>query len=92
MGVERKIEIIHIALATLLILLVPLIAMQFTEEVDWSPFDFIFMGTLLFGTGLAYKFIARKMVKRAHRIAVAIALAIVLLLIWAQLAVGLIGG
>ena len=43
---------VRIALATGLILLLPLVAMQFTDEVDWGVFDFVFAGLLLGGTGL----------------------------------------
>ena len=41
--------IIWIALATGLILLVPLLATQFTSEVNWTLLDFATAGTLLFG-------------------------------------------
>ena len=34
------------------ILLIPLIAMQLTNEVNWSLFDFIIMGAMLTITGL----------------------------------------
>jgi hypothetical protein len=42
----------RIALATALILLVPLVAMQLTDEVDWGVFDFVSAGALLGGSGL----------------------------------------
>ena len=74
-----------------LILLVPLNAMQFTEEVNWDLFDFVFAGTLLFGTGLAYELVARKGGTAAYRAAVGIACAATLLLVWVNAAVGIIG-
>jgi len=37
------------------ILLIPLIAMQLTNEVNWSLFDFIIMGAMLTITGLLGK-------------------------------------
>jgi hypothetical protein len=42
----------RVALATACILLVPLVAMQFTDEVDWGLADFVVAGALLGGTGL----------------------------------------
>lgn len=51
---------VWIALATGLILLVPFLAMQFTDEVAWTLSDFVIAGTLLFGTGLTYVLVARK--------------------------------
>ncbi len=88
--VQNK-NIIRIALATAFILLIPLLAMQFTDEVAWSLGDFIVMGVLLFGTGLAYVLITRMSDSIAYRVAVGIAVAAGLILIWLNLAVGIIG-
>lgn len=79
------------AAVVVLILLVPLVGMQFTEEVNWGLFDFIFMGTLMFCTGLAYEVIARKGETVAYRAASGVALATTFLLVWANAAVGIIG-
>ena len=35
-----------------LVLLIPLIAMQFTDEVNWSGGDFVFAALLLLGVGI----------------------------------------
>lgn len=83
--------IFRVALVTALILLIPLIAMQFTSEVSWSAGDFVFMGGLLFGTGLAWELISKKSGKPAYRIAVALAVLASFLLIWVNAAVGIIG-
>ncbi len=61
-----------IALATGFILLVPLIAMQFTSEVNWQLNDFIVMGILLFGMGTIYVHIAR-VAPRKYRSLIAMA-------------------
>lgn len=74
-----------------LILLLPLLAMQFTDEVVWSPTDFIVAGTLLFGTILTYEGVARRMDSILYRAAVGIAVVTALLLVWINLAVGIIG-
>jgi hypothetical protein len=84
-------NILLIALAVAFILLLPLLAMQFSDNVAWTPFDFAVAGSLLFGTGLAYELIARKSGSIAYRAAVGVALAAALLLIWINLAVGILG-
>ncbi len=71
-----------------LILMVPLVAMQFTDEVAWDETDFIVAGVLLFGTGLAYELVARKGGTIAYRAAVGLALVAALILVWMNLAVG----
>lgn len=88
----RNKNIIYIALATALILLIPLVAMQFTNEVKWTLFDFVFAGTLIFGTGLLFE-VARKKAagNGAYKLAAGSALAAVFFLIWINGAVGIIG-
>ena len=80
-----------IVLTVALLLLIPLIAMQFTDEVNWSPFDFIVAGILLLGTGLLCKLVIRKVTKIRYRIAIYAAILATLFLIWAELAVGIFG-
>jgi len=77
--------------AAALILLVPLIAMQFTEEVDWDVADFAIFGALLLGSGVTYELAARKTGNIAYKIAVGIAILAAFLLFWINGAVGLIG-
>lgn len=90
-------NIVRIALATALILLIPLVAMQFTDAVNWDWFDFAVMGAALFGAGLAYELIARRVVRRlnlersVYRIAFAVGLVTAFLLFWVNGAVGIIG-
>ena len=84
-------SLIGVGLVTVLILLVPLVAMQFTSEVDWGPADFLIIGALIFSTGLAYVLLTRGAANTVYRIAAGLALGTTFLLIWANLAVGLIG-
>lgn len=74
-----------------LILLLPLVAMQFTNEVNWSGFDFIVAGVLLFGTGGLIEFSLRKIKKLKQRIWIVAGILLVLFLVWAELAVGIFG-
>jgi peptidoglycan/LPS O-acetylase OafA/YrhL len=73
------------------LLLIPLIAMQFTDEVKWTLLDFIVAAVLLFGTGLICDLVIRKVKKPKFRIALCVAILVMLLLIWGELAVGILG-
>lgn len=79
-----------VALVTAGILLVPLVAMTFTSQVNWSAADFIAMGALLFGAGLAYVLVSRVVDRVVYRTAVGIAVLAGVLLVWLNLAVGII--
>ena len=81
----------RVVLAAAFILLLPLIAMQFTDEVTWGLFDFALAGALLVGTGLLYELAASRMGNPAHRATLGVALAAALLLVWIELAVGIFG-
>lgn len=84
-------NIIRSVLTAQLILLIPLVAMQFSDEWDWGVFDFIIIGILLAGVGVGYQMVVRG-VKNNHRQAViGVVLAIVMVLIWMELAVGIFG-
>ena len=80
-----------IVLVTAFILLIPLVAMQVTDEVDWDETDFTVAGALMLGTGLTYMLAVRKSVNVAYRLAVGVALAAAFLLVGINLAVGIIG-
>ena len=81
----------RLALATAALLLIPLVAMQFTQEVNWTGFDFVFAGVMIFGVGLAYQLIASQANGPAYRFGIGLALAAGFLLIWLNGAVGLLG-
>ena len=80
-----------VVLATALLLLLPLVAMQFTGEVAWTLSDFLIAGALLAGTGLAFVISMRKLSTTRSRLAAGVALALALLLVWMELAVGVFG-
>jgi len=82
-------NIIRIALGTALILLIPLVAMQFTDEVNWTLSDFVVMGALLFSVGLIYEFGVRKVADARRRLILGGVLALAFLYVWAELAVGI---
>ena len=74
-----------------LLLTIPLIAMQLTDEVEWSLFDFIIMGTLLLITGLMGEVIFKRVKNSKHRLILYIIIAMIFFLVWAELAVGIFG-
>lgn len=73
------------------LLLIPVLAMQFTNEVKWSISDFIIAGLLLFGTVLVLEFILRKVTKKENRLLFVILILALLVLTWLELAVGIFG-
>jgi uncharacterized membrane protein len=80
-----------ILLTATFILLLPLIAMQLTGDVNWSLRDFVIMGILLYGTGLTIELVMRKVQNNKKRLLYCVAILGALFLIWAELAVGIFG-
>lgn len=85
---QRTITIFSIAG---LLLAIPFVAMQFTDEVIWSPFDFIVAGGLLFSTAISIEAMFRLEKRTKHRIGIIAVILLVLFLLWAELAVGIFG-
>lgn len=72
------------------LLLIPLIAMQFTTEVNWTAIDFMVAGVLLYGTAIACD-LALRMIKNKNTAWIVCGVIFFLLvLIWIELAVGII--
>ncbi|HYF97270.1 MAG TPA: hypothetical protein VD947_04520 [Patescibacteria group bacterium] len=87
-----KKNIIRSVLAAELVLLVPLLAMIFAVEGwDWKLPDFIIVGVLLAGVGFAYQLIANGVKSNSRQTAIGIVLAVTMILIWMELAVGIFG-
>jgi hypothetical protein len=73
------------------LILLPLVAMRFTSEVDWDAADFLLAIGLFGGVGLMFELAVRMSPSRSYRAGVAVALAAAFLLTWINLAVGIIG-
>lgn len=73
------------------ILSIPLITMQFTKEVNWTLFDFLIMGILLFSTALTIDFVLKKFKTLKFRLILIVGILALLFLVWAELAVGIFG-
>ncbi len=75
----------------LFLLLIPLIGMTITDEINWSPFDFIIMGSLLIFLGIGINFASNRAKNLKNRVLYIGLLVMIFMLIWAELAVGLFG-
>lgn len=84
-------QFLRVLLGTAALLMVPFVAMQFTREVDWTAFDFVVAAVLLAGTGMLVEVAAAWLrTRRARWTAVAV-IALGFALVWAELAVGIVG-
>ena len=84
--VARNRPVLFLALVTAAILLVPLVATRLSDEVTWTLADFVVMGGLVFGAGLAFIVAARRVTR--YRALIGAALLGGLIFVWAELAVG----
>jgi hypothetical protein len=87
---KNKRLLIILATAAVL-LLIPFIAMQFTNEVNWSIFDFAIMGGMLTGTGLLIELTLRIVKSWQNRLIICGVVFVLFLLVWAEIAVGIFG-
>jgi hypothetical protein len=75
---------------TTLVLATPLLAMQFTDEVNWTVSDFAFAGGILVVSGIVYELAARAG-NLAYQAGAVLALGASVLTLWVTGAVGIIG-
>jgi hypothetical protein len=83
--------VIKRVLSPLFLLLIPLFGTIFSNQVNWSLFDFVIMGFLLGLLGLSIHFILERVRNKTVRIASIIFVIIIFLMIWTELAVGIFG-
>lgn len=73
------------------LLLIPLIGMQVSDEVNWSEFDFLVAAVLLLVFGSAVLLVVNKIKTKKTRTLFVVGILFLLFLIWAELAVGVFG-
>ncbi len=73
----------------LFLLLIPLIGMAITDEINWSPFDFIIMGSLIIFLSIGIHFVSNREKNLKNRILYIGALVLIFMFLWAALAVGI---
>lgn len=77
--------------AAIFLLLLPLAAMQFTDEVKWGPGDFLFAALMFGGFGAVFELAVARSGSFTYRAGVAAALAAAFLIVWSNGAVGIVG-
>ena len=87
-GLEIK-HIAQVAVVTFLLLIMPAIGMQVSNDVNWSLTDFLVAGTLLFATGTVLQLIWHGVQDRQRRLFMAVGLLLLFAYLWVELAVGL---
>ncbi|MBL8180189.1 MAG: hypothetical protein JNL64_01110 [Blastocatellia bacterium] len=91
MKLENK-RLVGILVAVAFMLLIPFTAMKLgVEGVKWDWFDFTIAGALLLGAGLACELFLRILRTPVQRLAACAIVLAVLAVVWAELAVGIIG-
>lgn len=91
MTMDKNKRLFGIVITVALLLMIPFIGMQFSNQVNWDMEDFVAAGILLFGTGLACEVILRTVKTKQNRIVFCVVFLIALALIWVELAVGIFG-
>lgn len=77
--------------APLALLLIPLIAMHYSDEVHWTLIDFAIMGVLLLVAGMWTKKVVKRVKSFPRRATYIILIILLFLLVWAEMAVGIFG-
>ena len=77
--------------APLAMLLIPLIAMKYSDEVHWTLIDFAIMGVLLLVAGMWTQRVVKRVKSFPRRATYIILVILLFLLVWAELAVGIFG-
>ena len=75
--------------AVALVITAPLVAMQFTSEVNWTITDFVFAGVLLIGGGAVIELVAWFVRNPVIRIGFSLFIVAMVALIWIEAAVGI---
>lgn len=89
--IEQNKRIVIFLIAVPVLLGIPLLAMQFTSEVNWNLTDFLVMGILLTILAVTVEVVCRKWRNCKFKITISIFILLCFLLLWAELAVGIFG-
>jgi hypothetical protein len=81
----KNIRLICILLAVPALLLIPYVAMRYTNEVNWTLGDFIVMGLMLLITGVGIEVALRIVRTRWIRVAAVVAVLFGFVMVWGAL-------
>ncbi|MFD0991449.1 hypothetical protein ACFQ1R_15220 [Mariniflexile jejuense] len=84
-------RILVFLIIAIMLLLTPFIAMQFTNEVNWTLLDFMIAGVLLFSTVFFIELTLNVIKKKQKRLILLVIILLFFKLIWLELAVGIFG-
>ena len=65
--------------------------MQFTDTVQWGGMDFLVAGILIFGASFTIGYLTKKLKHSRWRTTIIFGVLLLLVLLWAELAVGIFG-
>ncbi len=88
-SITKSLKVIIAVIAFILAL--PLVAMQFTSEVNWTVSDFLVAGILLMFFGFLVETAIRKVKNSNFKIIAIVLLLLILVLVWVEMAVGIFG-
>ena len=91
MNTKHQNTLKYSTILTFLILLIPLVAMQFTSEVNWSFFDFLIGGVLLFSFFSVIIWVYSKLATSKYKWPIIFVFVLLFVLMWTELAVGVFG-
>ena len=73
------------------ILLIPAVGTLVSDEINWTPFDFVFAAVLLCAVGVGYELAVCATASRAYRLASLLAIVGCVVLVAGNAAVGIVG-
>ena len=89
-SISKK-QALTVLVTVALLLCIPLVAMQFSSEVNWNMLDFGIAALLLAGCGFLISFLLNQPLISKYRWSVIAGVVLLFFLLWAEMAVGLFG-
>lgn len=74
-----------------LLLLIPIIGTIISEDVQWNLYDFLIAAVLLVGIAMAFNLVASSYKKNTKLVVIGIGFAALIVLLFIELAVGILG-